>query len=205
MKKIVIALLLLNSIYFYAQPPGGGNGRRSPQNQQRGGEEREVKAFKASDVAGIIYYDIDNVFKKIKIKNNKTKISVKESLKHYNSKIKEISFLNSDKFNDLDKLVNSMRNSNSKPLNSNVEGAENNRSGGVNIRQKVRKILRPIREKVNQEERILNESLENVLNEKQFKKWLKYQKKEKESIQPKRPNRDSNRQQPQNQNRQRRF
>jgi hypothetical protein len=173
MKKVFFIVVLLFSIGISAQPPGGGGGR-SQQNQNRqGGEEREIKKFKASDVAGIFYYDTEKVVKKLKVKKEEKQSLITKALRNYNFKIKEILFLNSEKFSDLDVLVNSM-----------PKGKDND--ARLELREKVEEIIRPIRDSVHENEKELNLILKDLLSEKQFKKWLKYQKNKKESLKPKR-------------------
>jgi len=173
MKKVFFIAVLVLSIGLNAQPPGGGGGR-SQQNQNRqGGEKREIKKFKASDVAGIFYYDTEKVVKKLKVKKEEKQSLITKALRNYNFKIKEILFLNSEKFSDLDVLVNSM-----------PKGKDND--ARLELREKVEEIIRPIRDSVHENEKELNLILKDLLSEKQFKKWLKYQKNKKESLKPKR-------------------
>lgn len=208
MKRILLIALLLANFSYYAQGQRGGNGvGRPPQNQNRqGGNEREVKEFKASDIAGIFYYDVEKVIKKIKVKDEQTQNKVKKALKDYNFKIKEIAFLNSDKFNDLDEIMKMQKGKNKRQGNRNnnndLENPVTNQKEG--IRSKVQKVIRPVREEIRQNEVILNETLTAFLSEKQNKKWLKYQKKQKEELAPKRVDRKQNRGQSQNENRQQR-
>lgn len=180
MKKIFFGIVVFVNIAFYGQPPGGGNGggRRSQGQESQSNNEREIKKFSASDVAGIFYYDIEEIIKKLKLKDeNKQAIAIK-ALKDYNLKIKEISFLNSKKFSDLDVVVNSLRQA-------------NDREASVETRKKVGELIGPIKDEIRENERQLNETLESILSEKQQKKWLKYQKNKKESLQPKRPDNEN--------------
>ena len=177
MKKLFFIAALLLSISFYAQPPEGG-GRRPTQGQNQQGEEREVRKFKASDAAGIFYYEIEKVVKKVKIKDDVLKAKISKFIKNYNHKIREISFLNSVNFSDLDVIVNS------KSLRKNEEGR-------AEMRKNIDKIIRPVRDSIHENEIDLNQNFESVLSEKQLKKWLKLQKRIKESLQPKKvENRD---------------
>lgn len=102
MKKILFIFSVLWGLSFYAQPPNG-NRRSSEQNEQT---EKPVK-FSASNVAGVFYYDIDRVIKKIKVKEDVLKDKVSKVLRNYNNQIKNISFLNSKKISDLDLIANS--------------------------------------------------------------------------------------------------
>lgn len=211
MKNIFLIALLLFNFGFYAQGQRGGNGggrQQQNQNRQQGGEKREVKEFKASEAAGVFYYDVEKVVKKIKVKDESTKNKVKTALNNYNFKVKEIAFLNSDKFNDLDEVMKTMKGSNRGQLNRNennddedLENPITNKKEG--IRGKVQNVIRPIRSEIRENEKILNETLEGILSKKQNKKWLTYQEKIKEELAPKKPQRDNNGGQQQRGNRQR--
>ena len=172
MKKILfIAILFLTFNIAAQRSRGGGGGRQQSQNPELN-QTKEVKKLSAKEIAGIFYYDVDEVIKKVKIKDDDKKYLVTKALRNYNFKVKEILFLNAEKFTDLDLLMNAI---------SNERDSESNK----NIREKVREVTRPIKENVHEHEKELNEILRGVLSEKQDKKWLKYQKSIIESLQPK--------------------
>lgn len=187
MKNNIVIVVLLISINFYAQFGGGGmNGGRNSQNTQR--EPREIKEFKASEAAGIFYYDVEEVVKKIKVKDENVTFKVKKALKDYNFKIKEIEFINSIKFKELDDVMSALKDTQPQDLQFNSSDQ------GQTMRENIGKVLRPIREQVKEHEINLNKTLEAILSEKQLKKWIKYQENIKESLQPKRPdNQNQNR------------
>ncbi|WP_298778690.1 hypothetical protein [uncultured Polaribacter sp.] len=175
MKKIFYFAILLLNFSLYAQPPGGNGGVQrsgSMQNQQDDRDHKKPKEFKSSEAAGLFYYEIDKVLKKLKIKNDDSKYKVSKALREYNFKIREISFLNSEKLSDLDLVINSF------PKRDDNESRRE-------MRVKVDEVIRPIRDEVHENEIKLNNDLESLLSEKQNKKWLKYQKKKKESLKPK--------------------
>lgn len=169
MKKIIFVLVVLQSMFFYAQQMGQGQG-------QGAGDQKPPK-FNASDVSGIFYYEIDEVISKIKVKDEEKEYLVSKALRKYNDKIKEISFLNSKNFEQIDILVNAM-------LKSSQEKPK-----GLEEKEKVdvKGILDKVRKEVRSNEEKLNKALEEILSSKQNKKWLKYQKKKKKSLLPKRP------------------
>lgn len=203
MKKIFLFILLLVSSVSFSQGQRGGNGNsggRQLQNQNRQGGERksrEPKKFKASDAAGIFFYDINQVLKKIKVKEGGVKQEVTKTLRNYNFKIKEIAFFNSEKFNELNIFMKSMRGNHKRQLNRNNnsndnQSIDNNRNKNADDpRQKVSKVIRPIRNEIRDNEEELNNLLEKVLSEKQNKKWIKYQKKIKKSLEPVKPDRQN--------------
>ena len=91
MNKLFLILVTFLTFNLFAQPPGGGGGGRSQGQRPQSNEVKEVKKFSANDVAGLFYYDIDEVIKKIKVKDEEKQYSVKKALKNYNFRIKEIS------------------------------------------------------------------------------------------------------------------
>jgi hypothetical protein len=211
MKNIFLIILLLANTAISAQRGGGGMGRGQQQNQNgQQNSEREVKQFKASDVAGIFYYDVEEVIKKVKVKDDALKASASKVLRDYNFKIKEIALLNTDNFKAIDILMKSNRGNNKGPRQRNVSNNNENQQPKEvdSLRIKVNKIIRPIRREVNKNEAVLNETLQSILSKKQHTKWLKYQENKKEELAPKKPERNNNRggqQGQQGQNRQRRF
>ncbi|MCL7753035.1 hypothetical protein [Polaribacter sp. Z022] len=172
MKKILFILIAFLTLNVFAQPPGG-RGRRGDGQGPSSNNNQKAQKFNASNVARIFYYDIDKAIKKTKVKKEEKQLSIKKIIKNYNLKIKEISFLNSQKFSDLNLVVNSG--------SKNILPEER-----MKMRKKVNEIIRPIRDEIHELEKELNNNLEEVLTEKQFKKWLKYQKTQREKLMPKR-------------------
>ena len=178
MKKVIVILLMLQSTIFYAQFRGGNR----PQQNQQSQQNRKPVKFDASKAAGIFYYDVDVVIKKIKIKDETLKGSVTNALKKYNSKIRDISFTNSEKFKEIDAIAEAM------PKGQGNSSGENS-IDRKEVRNNINQLIRPIRNEIRENEVELNKLLETLLSEKENKKWLKYQEKKKKSLQPKRPTR----------------
>ena len=182
MKNIFIVLIIFLTFNLYAQPPGGGGGRRSQGQNPQSEQSQEVKKFSASDAAGLFYYDIEKVVKKIKVKDEKSQYAVKKALRNYNFRIKEILFLNSENLSGLDLVISSLP----KPSKEERNQSSEDKSAENNDRRKIiGNIIGPIRKEVKVHETELNQILEDILSEKQQKKWLKYQKSKKESLLPK--------------------
>jgi hypothetical protein len=196
MKKIFYFILLFIHFSFYAQPSGGG--QRGGRQNQEGQQNSEVKKFNASEVAGLFFYDIKKIIKKIKIKDNITKDSVTKLLKNYNFEIREISLLNANKFKDLNAIVNAGIGS-----RNNTGNQDSNSYKNTGLRKKVQEIIRPIRQEVRENEIKLNENLAAILSEKQNKKWLKYQKAKKDKLKPKKAQRNNSQRENDRGNRQR--
>ena len=91
--------------------------------------------------------------------------------------------------NDLELMVNSLGNQ-----------LRSNREIGMRVRKKVETTILPIRDSILKLEKILNTELKSFLSKKQYKKWIKYQKKEKKKLLPERP-KSARQQQPTNRNR----
>ena len=179
MKNIFLFLITFLSFKLYAQPPGGG-GVRGQQGQEQQAEE--IKKFSASDAAGLFYYDVEKVVKKLKVKEEKSQFAIKKALRNYNFKIKEILFLNSEKFSELDLVMSSLAKPSKQERN---QSFEDNSDKNSDRRKIIGNIIRPVRDEVQIHETELNQILEGILSEKQQKKWLKYQKSKKESLLPK--------------------
>ncbi len=158
MRKIILVGMLLISSILIAQR----------QNAQKG------QIFDASKVVGIFYYEEDRAIKKIKIKQKELKYRVKKAIISYNSKINEISFLKNAELKGVTDLVNATKRS-------------TNREALRDFRMRVNKVLSPIRDSIQGLEKRLNENLKEQLSKKQFKNWLKHQKKKKRELAPKAP------------------
>lgn len=192
MNNLAFTFLLLLTTYLSAQPPNGRDQRQNLNRQFTG--EQKMEMPKATDIAGVFYYDVKKVIKKLKIKNDEAKVVVSKALKEYNFKIKEISFLNKDNFKALDILMKPRRGMRRMPKDGknfqNDDDIDNDENRGY-FRQKIGKIIRPIRRDIQENELVLNTVLNSVLSAKQNKKWLKYQKQQKEKLKPKRPERNN--------------
>jgi len=165
MKKLFFLFLAFNGLLIFGQnqPP-------------------KMPKYKAKNAAGIFYYDAVEAAKKIKLKKEE-KISVfSKIIKNYNNDIKNISFLNGPKLNDVELTINSVG-----------EQAFKN----PDLRSKIRKMIEdtviPVRDSVLKKETNLNKKLEEVLSSKQLKKWLRYQTSQKNKLIPKPPQNNQSR------------
>ena len=167
MKNIVVVLLLIQSCFFYAQQ-----------------EERpKPPKFSSSDRVGILYYEAEEVSETIKVKEDSDRFyDLAKALRKYNRKVKEVAFLNSNNFKELDVKINEMLNREG-PVDTDPEVQKKEREE----LEELRNVIPEARKKIMSFEKELNENLKTVLKEKQYKKWLKYQKKQKRSLIPERP------------------
>lgn len=198
MKQIIYIFIFISACSTYSQRQGGQRG--GMQNIQ-GQERREPREFKTVEAAGLIDYDVEKVVKKLKLKNDKVKAKVITLLNNYNFNIKEITLVNAQKIKDFDVLVNAeMRSRRNSAGNDN---SSNTRTG--NFRQKIQEFVSPLRAKVRDNESVLNAELQALLNEKQHKKWMKFQKAKKEKLKPQRNSNNNNQRQNQRGNNRRRM
>lgn len=169
MKKLLfLFILLFQSGLSFAQMQG----QRSGQGQG----QTPMPEFKAKNVAGILKYDEDNVYKKLGIKDDALKQKIYKSLSKYHNKIDEILFLNNPKLEKVENKVNTQRE---------IATANKDRQAMMEIMDEARKELAPIKKEVIEANEIVNQELEKILSEKQYKKWLKYQANKKKSLKPK--------------------
>ncbi|AUC86558.1 hypothetical protein CW731_15275 [Polaribacter sp. ALD11] len=162
MKKILIILVLFISYLSFGQ------------------EAPEFPKYNARNQANIFYYNLSEVPKEIKVKEDITKNKTIKVLRVYNDKIKKISFLNSPKLQELELTINTL----GKQLYSNRDLAEK-------VRKKIETTISPIRDSIAVHEKGLNDDLKSFLSKRQFKKWLKYQRGEKRKLIPEQPRNNS--------------
>ncbi len=134
--------------------------------------------YSSKNSAGILYYDIDETVDFVKIKDEETDRAVARALKSYNNKIKKIEFLNTENFEELDEMINGLLNakpSRNKPAQR-PEGKEH-----------LKGLIGKVKKEITAEEEALNKQMLDILDDKQNKKWLKYQKKMQKTLLPERP------------------
>lgn len=185
MKHILLLFCLLASVSLNAQRGGGGGASQRGQGDAssqggRNSQDRTPVKFDAANAAGMVYYDTDQVIKKLKIKkNNQLLLNVKKAISNYHHKLNEIGLANKDNFDSLNVYMNDIM----KALQ--VGG---DRSRMQDIRFSVREKLRPVRRSVMQEDIKLNETITALLDEKQLKRWNNYQNEIKAKLNPERGN-----------------
>lgn len=158
MKKILIILALFISYFSFGQ------------------EAPEMPKYIAKNAANLFYYNLTEVQKKVKIKDAIVEAKASKVFREYNDKVKDLSFLNFSKLQELELTINTLGNE----LYTNRELAEK-------VTKRIEIIILPIRDSIAKNEKILNGTLKEFLSKRQFKKWLKYQKKEKRKLIPKPP------------------
>ena len=170
MKKVFVLTLIMFSCSFYGQQ----------------GEERpKPPKFSASDRAGVFYYEAEETTQNIKVKEDSDLFyDVAKALRKYNAKVKETAFLNTKNFIEIDLMVNEALNKQGEAPVKLDPAVEKKKQEEV---EHLRNVIPTVYKKIKGFEEALNENLKSLLKEKQFKKWLKYQKKKRKALLPERP------------------
>lgn len=165
MKKIIYLLFVVFAINTHAQLGNRSNRNPIPQAQTT----PKAPEFEVERYVGIVYYNIEKAAKKtgIDLSSKKGK-QFATLLKIYNRDTDQI------------KRINGFTLKSTKNL---VENFQNNalKTGDLSNQQKVQKTmvenLKPIVEAIKVEDKKLDDSIVTLLSEKQYKKWIKYNKK----------------------------
>ncbi len=165
-KSLFLIILLFQSVLSFAQMQG----------QRSGQGQTSMPKFNAKNVAGILKYDEVKINKKLGIKDNDLKKNIYKPLSVYNKKVDEIIFLNTPKLEKIEREVN---------LQREIAMANKDRQAMMGIMDEAKKEIAPIKKKIIEANKILNEQLKKILSEKQYKKWLKYQANKKKALKPK--------------------
>lgn len=168
MKKILILFFVFTSLLTYSQYNNGGmrnQRQRLPQAQQSAPEPN----FNVERYIGIIIYDIEKAAKKsnIKLKSNGGK-AFSKILTTYNQEIKDIRRINSFTLRSTKDLVENYQK---------VVSETGDYSNQTTVKLKMAENLKPISETLKVEDKKLDASIKQILSEKQYKKWIKYNKK----------------------------
>lgn len=206
----LFSVLVITSTFAQGGRSGGG-GQRGQMNgggQQR--QQEEMPEFDAAQVAGIFSYDDVETVKKIKIKkDDDLKLRVRRAIAKYNTRMDEISLVNTENFDTLNVFMNTMRkqmrpnrNSGGNQAGPGQRDSSNSQARGRNSEDDndpMREIMEATKQKIDfvkvevlKEEELLNSEFESVLSEKQFKKWIKYQEKIKKENAPQEPSNNQN-------------
>ena len=172
MKKIILLLILGCSFTANAQ---FGNGQRNGQRQQRQRQMTQTpqKApepkFEVKKYLGIVIYDIKKVAKKSSIKlSSKEGKEFSKVLTKYNKDLRDITRINSFLLRSTKEMVENYQ------KNAMKSG---DFSKQVQIQKKMNERLKPIGNTLKEEDKKLDKTMIALLSEKQYKKWIKYNKK----------------------------
>lgn len=128
--------------------------------------------FNAVEAAGLIKYDSERVIKKLKIQEDSIIILVSKHIQTYNQEMENLIFIHGNTLKELE---------NEFDRNVKIAFQNRDRSQMDGVKAKIKQTIPPIRYEVNEFEKALNESLAQIITEKENNKWLKYQKSKKPS------------------------
>tara|TARA_B110000116_G_scaffold170282_1_gene147205 strand:- start:150 stop:698 length:549 start_codon:yes stop_codon:yes gene_type:complete len=171
MKTYIILLFLFTSLVVHSQfnPRNGRNNQRQRQQIPQTTQKTPEPNFQIEKYLGIIVYDLKKVSKKssVKLSSDEGK-QFSKVLTKYNKDIKDITRINSFLLRSTKEMVESFQKKSRKTGDF---------SNQPKIQKKMVENLKPISETLKEEDRKLNTLIKNILSEKQYKKWLKYNKK----------------------------
>lgn len=171
MKKIILFILLFCAFIAQAQYGYGyGNSNRQRQSQMMQTQEKAPDPdFPIEKYLGIVIYDIEKAAKKSSIKLSSTQgKEFSKILTIYNKDIKDITRINSFLLKSTKEMVDNFQ------KNARKTG---DFSGQVVIQKNMNLVLKPLGNTLIEEDRKLDKTMKELLKEKQYKKWIKYNKK----------------------------
>ncbi|MEM7552223.1 MAG: hypothetical protein AAF363_21240 [Bacteroidota bacterium] len=160
MSKTIIILIISTALFnssLIGQPRAGGF---------------QPPDFDAEKAAGIVIYDYEKVVKKLKVKDETKAKDIAQAIYEYNIKMDEMVMENGVTLQNLED-----------EFQRNVQIAIQNRDRSKmnGVKNEIQQTIPPIRMKTNQEQEKLDEAMKSILDEKQFDKWVKYQKSQRSS------------------------
>lgn len=169
---LIFVCILVNTTKLFPQQRGN---KQNSSQQMQGGEMMQPQ-ISPENMAGILMYDSDEVIKKVKVKNSPQQTLIIKAISKYNNKINEIKTFNFETFTKVKTFLDKEKNE--AMLNrNNITMKE--------ARIQANEMLLPIREKVQEQQTLINTIFEKELSPKQYKTWLKYQEKKHNELKPK--------------------
>ena len=166
MKKLIFLFILAFSTISQAQMRNGQRRSQLPQTQQRQPPEPD---FKVDKYLGIVVYDIKKAAKKSSVKlSSKEGKEFSKVLTKYNKDIKDFRRINSFVLRSTKDMIDNFQ---KKAMKS------GDFSNQPKIVKQMNENLKPISETLKKEDEKLDKSMKSLLSEKQYKKWIKYNKK----------------------------
>ncbi len=169
MQKIILFLIL--SCAFTAEAQYGyGTGQRQRQRQRiQTPQKAQEPDFNIERYVGIYTYNIAKAAKKSKVKlSSQEGKEFSKILMNYNKSIKEITRINSFLLKSTKEMVDNFQKAAMK---------SGDFSNHPKVQKKMIENLKPISEIVKQEDKKLDTAMKSLLSTKQYKKWIKYNKK----------------------------
>lgn len=168
MKKNIFLLSIMTFCSVNAQFMNGGLQNQRQRQMMQTPEKAPEPNFDVDQYLGIVIYDIEKTAKKssIKLESEEGK-SFSKILTDYNNKIKQIRRINSFTLNSAKEMVENFQ-----------RAVIKNRdySNQAEVQKKLAEDLKPISETMKTEDQKLDEEIKKILTEKQYEKWLKFNK-----------------------------
>jgi hypothetical protein len=171
MKKIILLILIFNAFTAKAQFGAGQmNGQRQSQRDMTQTQQKPPEPnFEVEKYLGIVVYDIEKAAKKsgIKLTSPEGK-QFSKILTDYNKDIKGITRINSFLLRSTKEMIENYQ-------KSIMQSRDYSRQ--TEIMKQMNQNLEPISKTLKEEDKKLDASIKNLLSEKQYNKWIKYNKK----------------------------
>ncbi|ARV07032.1 hypothetical protein BTO04_10185 [Polaribacter sp. SA4-10] len=169
MKKIVLLFIFLFTTIIQAQN-GYRNGQRQRQRQMPQTQQKAPDPdFKIEKYLGIVLYDIEKSAKKSKIKlASEEGKQFSKVLTKYNKDIKSFTRINSFLLRSTKDMVDNYQK---------LAMESGDYSNQLKVQKVMMENLKPISETLKKEDLKLDKTIKSLLSEKQYKKWIKYNRK----------------------------
>lgn len=173
MKKLLLLLLLgcaFTAEAQYGYDNGYGNSQRRRQSDMMQMQEKAPEPnFEIEKYLGIVVYDIEKAAKKSKIKLSSNEgILFSKTLKEYNKVLKDFTRINSFLLRSTKEMVENYQKSAAKTGDFSKQ---------PEIVKTMNENLEPISNTLKTEDKKLDATMKSILSEKQYKKWINYNKK----------------------------
>ncbi len=176
MKKLssflILVCILGNATTLFSQQKGN----KQNSSKQSQGNNMMQSQINPENMAGILMYDSDEVLKKVKVKNATQQALITKTLSKYNNKINEIKAFNYETFSNVKTFL-------AKKNNEAMLNQDNITLKDAKIQ--ANEMLKPIREKVQEQQVLMNSIFKKQLTPKEYNSWIKYQEKKHNELKPK--------------------
>ena len=168
MKKYILLIFAFTSLISHSQYNNGMRNQRQSQMNQTPRQAPEPK-YEIEKYLGILIYDIEKYAKKSSIKlSSEEGKKFSEVLTKFNKKLKDFRRINSFTLKSIKEMVENFQ---KKAQES------GDFSGRVEIQKVMEENLKPISETLRVYDKELDKTMKELLSEKQYKKWIKYNRK----------------------------
>ncbi|SDS52503.1 hypothetical protein SAMN05216503_3339 [Polaribacter sp. KT25b] len=171
MKKLILLIILFSAFAAEAQYGNGyGSQQRRRQSDMMQTQEKAPEPnFEIEKYLGIVIYNIEKAAKKTKIKlSSKEGKLFSKALTEYNKDIKDITRINSFLLRSTKETVENFQK---------VSAKSGDFSNRTEVIKTMNDNLKPISNTLKKEDIKLDATMKSILSEKQYKKWIKYNRK----------------------------